>query len=101
MTKEFKKELSNQKTLTINKEFSDVLDLLSETTKEDCENEAMAYSIFDDITNLGDFYWETKKNIAPQFYNFYNFLQENKEICVVYLAGKALGLELVEVLKGE
>lgn len=95
-------KLFNQPKPTISKEMADILDLLSDEAKKSCENENEIYSIFEDIDFIDEVYYsDSKTNIKPEFYDFFDFVKENLNLCIAYLSGKALDVDLIEVVEDE
>ncbi|MCT0033119.1 hypothetical protein EFE21_10115 [Lactococcus lactis subsp. lactis] len=90
-----------QPQLTIPESIADDLDKIPNEAKRYVqENGFDDYSILDDFVELREFYEADEDDIFPKFMELKDFVKDNLNLCVIYLAGKALGVELVKVVEG-
>ena len=90
-----------RKILTIPKSIADELNEIPNEAKEYVRvNDFGEYSVLDDFVELREFYEAEEDEIFPKFMELKEFVKENLNLCVAYLAGKALGVDLVKVVEG-
>ncbi len=95
-------KLLNQPQLTIPKSIADDLDKIPNEAKRYVqENGFDDYSILDDFVELREFYEADEDEAFPGFTGLKEFVKDNLNLCALYLAGKALGVDLVEVVEDE
>ncbi|MDM7655392.1 hypothetical protein QUE96_01760 [Lactococcus lactis] len=88
-----------RKILTIPKSIADALDEIPNEAKEYVRvNDFGEYSVLDDFVELREFYEADEDDIFPKFIELKDFVKDNLNLCVIYLAGKALGVDLVKVV---
>jgi hypothetical protein len=91
-----------RKILTIPKSIADLLDEIPNEAKEYVRvNDFGEYSVLDDFVELREFYEADEDEIFPKFMELKEFVKENLNLCVAYLSGKALGVDLVKVVEDE
>ena len=96
------KQIASLPQLTIPKSIADELDEVPNEAKEYVRvNDFDDYSILDDFVELREFYEADEDEIFPKFMKLKDFVKDNLNLCVIYLAGKALGVDLVKVVKDE
>lgn len=84
--------------LGIPKKIAEMLDGVSIEAKNYVKaNHFDSYSVLDDFTELREFYEADEDEIFPGFMGLKEYINNNLSICVAYLAGKALGVELVSI----
>lgn len=89
-----------RKNLTITKSIADLLDEIPNEAKEYVRvNDFGEYSVLDDFVELREFYESDEDEIFPKFMKLKDFVKDNLNLCVIYLAGKALGVDLVKVVE--
>ncbi len=89
-----------RKILTIPKSIADALDEIPNEAKEYVRvNDFGEYSVLDDFVELREFYEADEDEIFPKFMELKEFVKENLNLCVAYLSGKALGVDLVKVVE--
>lgn len=94
-------ELFNQPQLTIPQSIADELDKIPNEAKRYVqENGFDDYSILDDFVELREFYEADEDEAFPGFPGLKEFVKDNLNLCALYLAGKALGVDLVRVVEG-
>lgn len=94
----FCKVAEPQHQLTIPKRIADELDNIPNEAKEYVRvNDFGEYSVLDDFVELREFYESDEDEILPKFMELKDFVKDNLNLCVIYLAGKALGVDLVKV----
>lgn len=87
-----------QHQLTISKDIAKLLDEIPNEAKEYVRvNDFGEYTVLDDFAELREFYEAEEDEIFPNFMELKEFVKENLNLCVAYLAGKALGVNLVKV----
>ncbi|MCT0032982.1 hypothetical protein EFE21_09280 [Lactococcus lactis subsp. lactis] len=87
--------------LTIQKSIADLLDEIPNEAKEYVRvNDFGEYSVLDDFVELREFYEADEDDIFPKFMELKDFVKDNLNLCVAYLTGKALGVDLVKVVEG-
>ena len=92
------KYFNNKPQLTIPKSIADLLDEIPNEAKEYVRvNDFGEYSVLDDFVELREFYEADEDEIFPKFMKLKDFVKDNLNLCVIYLAGKALGVDLVKV----
>ena len=85
--------------LTIPKSIADELDKVPNEAKRYVqENGFDDYSILDDFVELREFYEADEDEAFPGFTGLKEFVKDNLNLCALYLAGKALGVDLVKVV---
>ncbi|WP_249323891.1 hypothetical protein [Lactococcus lactis] len=90
-----------QPQLTIPKSIADELDKIPNEAKRYVqENGFDDYSILDDFVELREFYEADEDEAFPGFIGLKEFVKDNLNLCALYLAGKALGVDLVKVVEG-
>ena len=90
-----------QPQLTIPKSIAELLDEIPIKAKEYVRvNDFGEYSVLDDFVELREFYEADEDDIFPKFMELKDFVKDNLNLCVMYLAGKALGVDLVKVVEG-
>lgn len=90
-----------QHQLTIPKRIADDLDKIPNEAKRYVqENGFDDYSILDDFVELREFYEADEDEAFPGFTGLKEFVKDNLNLCALYLAGKALGVDLVKVVEG-
>ncbi|UXD81530.1 hypothetical protein D4840_052 [Lactococcus phage D4840] len=90
-----------RKILTIPKSIADDLDKIPNEAKRYVqENGFDDYSILDDFVELREFYEADEDEAFPGFTGLKEFVKDNLNLCALYLAGKALGVDLVKVVEG-
>lgn len=90
-----------QPQLTIPKSIVDELDKIPNEAKRYVqENGFDDYSILDDFVELREFYEADEDEAFPGFTGLKEFVKDNLNLCALYLAGKALGVDLVKVVEG-
>lgn len=90
-----------QPQLTIPKNIADELDKIPNEAKRYVqENGFDDYSILDDFVELREFYEADEDETFPGFTGLKEFVKDNLNLCALYLAGKALGVDLVKVVEG-
>ena len=88
-----------RKILKIPKSIADELDEFPNEAKEYVRvNDFGEYSVLDDSVELREFYEAKEDDILPKFMELKDFVKDNLNLCVAYLAGKALGVDLVKVV---
>ena len=88
-----------RKILTIPKSIADELDEIPNEAKEYVRvNDFGEYSVLDDFVELREFYEADEDDIFPKFMELKDFVKDNLNLCVAYLTGKALGVDLVKVV---
>ena len=93
------KYFNNKPQLTIPKSIADLLDEIPNEAKEYVRvNDFGEYSVLDDFVELREFYEADEDDIFPKFMELKDFVKDNLNLCVIYLAGKALGVDLVKVV---
>ncbi|TRW54197.1 hypothetical protein FNJ55_08155 [Lactococcus lactis] len=93
--------LLNNPSLTITKSIADLLDEIPNEAKEYVRvNDFGEYSVLDDFVELRELYESDEDEIFPKFMKLKDFVKDNLNLCVIYLAGKALGVDLVKVVEG-
>lgn len=98
---ELKAVTLNQPQLTIPKNIADELDKIPNEAKRYVqENGFDDYSILDDFVELREFYEADEDETFPGFTGLKEFVKDNLNLCALYLAGKALGVDLVKVVEG-
>lgn len=91
--------LKNKPQLTIPKSIADELDKVPNEAKRYVqENGFDDYSILDDFVELREFYEADEDEAFPRFTGLKEFVKDNLNLCALYLAGKALGIDLVKVV---
>ena len=92
-------KVNNQKTqLTISEDIAKLLDEIPNEAKEYVRvNDFGEYTVLDDFAELREFYEAEEDEIFPKFMELKELVKENLNICVAYLAGKAIGVDLVKV----
>ena len=96
-----KVKIANQPQLTIPKNIADELDKIPNEAKRYVqENGFDDYSILDDFVELREFYEADEDETFPGFTGLKEFVKDNLNLCALYLAGKALGVDLVKVGEG-
>jgi hypothetical protein len=94
-------EIEPQPQLTIPKSIADLLDEIPNEAKEYVRvNDFGEYSVLDDFVELREFYEADEDDIFPKFMELKDFVKDNLNLCVAYLTGKALGVDLVKVGEG-
>ncbi|RXS50233.1 hypothetical protein [Lactococcus lactis] len=89
-----------RKILTIPKRIADDLDKIPNEAKRYVqENGFDDYSILDDFVELREFYEADEDEAFPGFTGLKEFVKDNLNLCALYLAGKALGVDLVKVVE--
>ncbi|MCT1181578.1 hypothetical protein [Lactococcus lactis] len=89
-----------QPQLTIPKSIADELDEIPNEAKEYVRvNDFGEYSVLDDFVELREFYEADEDDIFPKFMELKDFVKDNLNLCAFYLAGKALGVDLVKVVE--
>lgn len=87
-----------QHQLTISKDIAKLLDEIPNEAKEYVRvNDFGEYTVLDDFAELREFYEAEEDEIFTNFMELKEFVKENLNLCVAYLAGKALGVDLVKV----
>lgn len=87
--------------LTIPKSIADKLDEIPNEAKEYVRvNDFGEYSVLDDFVELREFYEADEDEAFPGFTGLKEFVKDNLNLCALYLAGKALGVDLVKVVEG-
>ena len=87
--------------LTIPKSVADELDEIPNEAKEYVRvNDFGEYSVLDDFVELREFYEADEDEAFPGFTGLKEFVKDNLNLCALYLAGKALGVDLVKVVEG-
>lgn len=100
-TKGYVDGLNSQPQLTIPKSIANLLDKIPNEAKEYVRaNDFGEYSVLDDFVGLREFYEADEDDIFPKFMELKDFVKDNLNLCVIYLAGKALGVDLVKVVEG-
>ena len=95
------KQIASLPQLTIPKSIADALDEIPNEAKEYVRvNDFGEYSVLDDFVELREFYEADEDEIFPKFMKLKDFVKDNLNLCVIYLAGKALGVDLVKVVEG-
>lgn len=95
------KYFNNKPSLTIPKSIADELDKVPNEAKRYVqENGFDDYSILDDFVELREFYEADEDEAFPRFTGLKEFVKDNLNLCALYLAGKALGVDLVKVVEG-
>ena len=90
-----------QPQLTIPKSIADLLNEIPNEAKEYVRvNDFGEYTVLDDFAELREFYEAEEDEIFPNFMELKEFVKENLNLCVAYLAGKTLGVDLVKVVEG-
>lgn len=85
--------------LTISEDIAKMLDEIPNEAKEYVRvNDFGEYTVLDDFAELREFYEAEEDEIFPKFMELKEFVKENLNLCVVYLAGKAIGIDLVKVI---
>lgn len=85
--------------LTIPKSIADELDKVPNEAKRYVqENGFDDYSILDDFVELREFYEADEDEAFPGFTGLKEFVKDNLNLCALYLAGKALGVDFVKVV---
>lgn len=94
-------KVNNQKTqLTISEDIAKLLDEIPNEAKEYVRvNDFGEYTVLDDFAELREFYEAEEDEIFPKFMELKEFVKENLNLCVAYLVGKAIGVDLVRVVK--
>ncbi len=94
-------KLLNQPQLTIPKSIVDDLDKIPNEAKRYVqENGFDDYSILDDFVELREFYEADEDEAFPGFTGLKEFVKDNLNLCALYLASRALGVDLVKVVEG-
>ena len=89
-----------RKNLTIPKSIADELDEIQNEVKEYVRvNDFGEYSVLDDFVELRVVFETDEDEIFPKFMKLKDFVKDNLNLCVAYLAGKALGVDLVKVVE--
>lgn len=90
-----------RKILKIPKSIADLLDEIPNEAKEYVRvNDFGEYTVLDDFVELREFYEADEDEIFPKFMELKEFVKDNLNLCVAYLTGKALGVDLVKVGEG-
>lgn len=90
-----------RKILKIPKSIADLLDEIPNEAKEYVRvNDFGEYTVLDDFVELREFYEADEDDIFPKFMELKDFVKDNLNLCVAYLTGKALGVDLVKVGEG-
>ncbi|MCT0068044.1 hypothetical protein [Lactococcus lactis] len=91
-----------RKILKIPKSIADLLDEIPNEAKEYVRvNDFGEYTVLDDFVELREFYEADEDEIFPKFMELKEFVKDNLNLCVAYLTGKALGVDLVKVVADE
>ncbi|OSP87364.1 hypothetical protein B9W73_03575 [Lactococcus lactis] len=86
--------------LTIPKSIADELDEIPNEAKRYVRESGFDdYSILDDFVELQELYEADEDETFPRFTGLKEFVKDNLNLCTLYLAGKALGVDLVKVVE--
>ncbi len=95
------KQIASLPQLTIPKSIADDLDKIPNEAKEYVRvNDFGEYSVLDDFVELREFYEADEDEIFPKFMKLKDFVKDNLNLCALYLASRALGVDLVKVVEG-
>ena len=96
------KQIASLPQLTIPERIADELDEIPNEAKEYVRiNEFGEYSVLDDFVELREFYEADEDEAFLGFTGLKEFVKDNLNLCVLYLVGKALGVDLVKVVEDE